>query len=79
MSLPKFLAATDIQMTRDFIVHTEVPRFVAEVFARPTGGPLIEPEWIDPVDEVDIEDIKDLMRQAGEFHIQSLQEPGQQN
>lgn len=69
--LPKWLIAEDVNCTRWFIVHTQFPRFIAEIFDdEETGGSIIgfpkgEVKLIDkPVP--DAQKLARLMRQAGE-------------
>ena len=40
-------------MKRIFVLHTEEPRFLAEVLEAPEG-PLLEPTWFDSPDTLDV-------------------------
>jgi hypothetical protein len=72
--LPKWLIAEDVQCTRWFIVHTEFPRFVGEIFDNEeVGGNIIgfpkgEVVMIDsyPIDRRTAPAIAKLMREAGD-------------
>ena len=73
-NIPKWLIAEDVECSRWFIVHTQFPRFVAEIFDdEETGGNIIgfpkgEVVMIDqyPVDESAASSLAKLMREAGE-------------
>lgn len=73
-TLPKWLIAEDVKCTRWFIVHTEFPRFIGEIFDdEETGGNIIglpkgKIEFIDnvPIGEETHIKLARLMREAGE-------------
>ena len=71
--LPKWLIAEDVSCARWFIVHTEFPRFIGEIFDDEEGGNVIglpkgEVILIDqyPADESAAVELARLMREAGE-------------
>ena len=76
-TLPKWLIAEDVNCTRWFIVHTEFPRFIGEIFDDDeTGGNIIglpkgKIEMIDqyPISESAGPKLAKLMREAGEALI----------
>lgn len=73
-TLPKWLIAEDVECTREFMVHTEFPRFIGEIFDdEETGGSIIGfPKGdIEFIDNVNIDDkspakLAKLMREAGD-------------
>jgi len=74
VKLPKWLIAEDVECSRWFIVHTEFPRFIGEIFDdEETGGNIIgfpkgKIVMIDnvPIDESAGPKIARLMREAGD-------------
>lgn len=80
--LPEWLIADDPECTRTFIIHTTPgERFVAEVHPVPgqPGREHLEPEWIDPVDLLPLERVRQLMAAAARLYGRSLEDPGQHN
>ena len=77
-TLPKWLIAEEVNCTRWFMVHTEFPRFIGEIFDdEETGGNIIglpkgEIEFIDniPIGEKTHIKLARLMREAGEALIE---------
>ena len=68
MSAPRWLFAEDTSGGRQFVVHTQWPRFVAEVLDAPLGEAQ-EIEVVQLMDEVgnpDPQTIASLMREAGD-------------
>ena len=68
---PKWLIAEDVDCTRWFMIHTEYPRFIAEIFDdEETGGNIIgfpkgEVDFIDNPPTIAPE-LASLMREAGD-------------
>lgn len=75
--LPKFLIAEDVACEKWFIVHTEFPRFIGEIFdnddgTQTIGFPKGEIVMIDnyPADENAGSKLAKLMRQAGDALVE---------
>ena len=70
-NLPKWLIAEDVSCLRQFIIHTESPRFVGEIFdddegiGNIIGFPKGEIIWIDDP-PMDASALAKIMRQAGD-------------
>lgn len=63
----KWLIAESVDGVKQYIIHTEYPRFIAEILDGKDGQVIGNPEWIDRVSpETDVMTIARLMRQAGE-------------
>jgi len=69
--LPKWIIGENVDCNRDFIMHTEYPRFIAEIFDSDDGtyniigAPKGEVIFIDEP-EPDVTAIAKLMREAGD-------------
>ena len=70
--------ADDAGLKRTFVLHTEEPRFLAEVLEAP-DSPLLEPTWFDSPDTLDVDELKELMQAASRFYLASLSDPDQRN
>jgi hypothetical protein len=76
--VPKFLLADDMEMSRVFVVHTEPPRFIAEVLVR-SDDTLLDPHWFDDA-PIDGPGLRELMSQATQFYQRCLEQtPDEQN
>ena len=76
--LPKFLIADDIDQYRNYVVHTQPPRFIALVIIH-GGHTVLDPHWIDPVENIHIDQVKEVMTQAGEFYKRAMISPDEHN
>lgn len=72
--LPKFLMADDLDSDRAFVVHTQTPRFIAEVKLQ-HGLTVLDPQWIDEAWPAINETLNALMHAASAFYQRS-QRPG---
>ena len=78
--LPQYLLADDAKCERTFVVHTQRPRFIAEVIeTRTLGAPQLEPHWIDDVHDIEIDEIKRLMRHAVDWYLKTLHDDAANN
>ena len=76
--LPKFLIADDIETDCNFIVHTQPPRFIAVCMTHGEHT-VLDPHWIDPVDNIHTDEVKAVMKLAGEFYKRAMNSPDENN
>jgi hypothetical protein len=72
--LPKFLIADDLDSDRVFVVHTQAPRFIAEVKEH-DGKTVLDPEWDETPADFSDATVRELMQAASAFYRRT-QRPG---
>ena len=65
--LPKFLIADDLDSDRVFVVHTQAPRFVAEVKEH-AGENVLDPHWLETPEDFSDVTVRQLMHDASVFY-----------
>jgi hypothetical protein len=72
MNLPRWLVGENVNGKRQFIIHTQEPRFVGEIFDNDAGGSdITDIQFIDQpvIDEQTAGKMAKLMREAGDALI----------